>query len=454
MRSGLPKVLHPLLGRPMLAYVAEAARVATGRQPVIVYSPATAAICDVLAGQAEFALQDEPRGTGDALRAGLAAVPSDASVLLVLNADVPLIEGELLAELLEVRAEDEAAIAMLTVDAIDPRRLGRVVRAESGVVERIVEVRDATDEELGLSEINTGLYAFDAEWLRRRIGDLRPSPATGEIYLTELIEFARTDGRIVSAFEVDDDGTLLGINDRAELADAVHRLQVRINERHLLAGVTMDDPSTAWVEPGVELAGDVVLEPNVILRGRTRVGERTVIGAGSQVFDSVIGRDCRIWASILESAEVEDEVHIGPFAHLRPGSSIGRGARLGNYAEVKNSRLDEGVQQHHFSYLGDAHLGPRTNVGAGTVTANYDGRNKLHTEIGERVFLGVDTMLVAPVTLGDGARTGAGAVVTRDVPAGKLAVGVPARIREPHAPRAPSAAPSANAAASADDEPA
>jgi len=450
MRSGLPKVLHPLLGRPMLAYVAEAARLATGRQPVIVYSPATAAIRDVLAGQAEFALQDEPRGTGDALRAGLAAVPLDATVLLVLNADVPLIEGALLAELLEVRAEDEAAIAMLTVDAVDPRRLGRVVRAESGVVERIVEVRDATEEELALSEINTGLYAIDAAWLRRRIGDLRPSPATGEIYLTELIELARRDGRIVSAFEVDDDGTLLGINDRAELADAVHRLQVRVNERHLLAGVTMDDPSTAWIEPGVELAADVVLEANVILRGRTRIGERTVIASGSQIFDSIIGRDCRIWASILESAEVEDEVHIGPFAHVRPGSSIGRGARLGNYAEVKNSRLDEGVQQHHFSYLGDAHLGPRTNVGAGTVTANYDGRNKLHTEIGERVFLGVDTMLVAPVTLGDGARTGAGAVVTHDVPAGMLAVGVPARIREPRPP-APATAPMDPAPATDDD---
>jgi bifunctional UDP-N-acetylglucosamine pyrophosphorylase/glucosamine-1-phosphate N-acetyltransferase len=199
----------------------------------------------------------------------------------------------------------------------------------------------------------------------------------------------------------------------------------------MVAGVTMDDPSTAYVEPSVRLAQDVVLEPNVILRGRTSIGEGTRIGAGSQIVDSSIGRNCVVWASIVERSEVDDDVHIGPFSHLRPGSSIGRGAELGNYAEVKNSRLGERVRQHHFSYLGDADVGAGTNVGAGTVTANYDGRRKLRTTIGEDVFLGVDTMLVAPVALGDGAKTGAGAVVTHDVAAGNLVVGVPARVREP-----------------------
>jgi bifunctional UDP-N-acetylglucosamine pyrophosphorylase/glucosamine-1-phosphate N-acetyltransferase len=195
--------------------------------------------------------------------------------------------------------------------------------------------------------------------------------------------------------------------------------------------VTVVDPPTAWVEAEVELGQDVVLEPNVSLRGRTRVGASTTIGSGSQVLDSVVGAGCRIWASVLESAEVEDEVEIGPFAHLRPGASIGRGASLGNFAEVKNSRLGPGVKQHHMSYLGDADVGEQTNVGAGTITANYDGRHKNRTRIGRRVFLGVDTMLVAPLEVGDEARTGAGAVVTHDVPPGKLAVGVPARTREP-----------------------
>jgi bifunctional UDP-N-acetylglucosamine pyrophosphorylase/glucosamine-1-phosphate N-acetyltransferase len=196
----------------------------------------------------------------------------------------------------------------------------------------------------------------------------------------------------------------------------------------------MQDPSTAYIEPSVELAQDVTLEANVRLRGRTRVGEGTTIGAGSEIVDTVIGRDCRIMSSVIESSTVEDEVQIGPFAHVRPGSSIGSRVKLGNYAEIKNTRLGEGVQQHHMSYLGDADVGARSNVGAGTITANYDGTRKHRTKIGERVFLGVDSMLVAPLEIGDGAKTGAGAVVTRDVPAGKLAVGVPARIREPRVP--------------------
>ena len=427
MRSSTPKVLHPLLGRPMLAYIVDAARQATGQRPVIVYSPAVAAIRDAFADGADFAVQDEPRGSGDALRAGLSAVPANAADVLVLNGDVPLIDPDLLSDLLDVRREDAAAISVLTVDAVDPRRLGRVVRDAAGLVERVVEAKDATDEQLGITEINTGLYAIDAAWLRRRIGDLTPSPATGELYLTQFIEFARNDGRVVTALDVPDDGTLLGINDRAELADAVHRLQARINEEHLLRGVTMDDPSTAYVEPTVTLAADVVLEPNVILRGRTTIGEGTRIGAGSQIVDTAIGRRCVVWASVLEASDVEDEVRIGPFAHLRPGSSIGRGSEVGNYAEVKKSRLEAGVRQHHVSYLGDAHVGRNVNIGAGTVTANYDGANKLATTIGEGAFIGVDTMLVAPVTVGEGAKTGAGAVVTRDVPPGAVVVGVPAR---------------------------
>jgi bifunctional UDP-N-acetylglucosamine pyrophosphorylase/glucosamine-1-phosphate N-acetyltransferase len=427
MKSRRPKVLHPLLGRPMLAYIVDAAVEVTGRKPVVVYSPAVAAVRDAFADRATFALQDEPRGSGDALHAAITAVPDDAREVLVLNGDVPLVDADLLSDLLDVRREDEAAISVLTVDAVDPRRLGRILRDQAGLVERVVEAKDATDEELLINEINTGLYAMDAAWLRRRIGDLTPSPATGELYLTQLIEFARRDGRVVVAVDVPDDGTLLGINDRAELADAEHRIQAHVNEEHMLRGVTMLDPSTAYVEATVTLAPDVTLEPNVILRGSTSIGEGTVIRAGSQIFDTTVGRDCVVWASVLESSEVEDEVRIGPFAHLRPGSSIGTGVELGNYAEVKKSRLESGVRQHHFSYLGDAHIGRNVNVGAGTVTANYDGTHKNPTTVEDGAFLGVDTMLVAPVTVGEGAKTGAGAVVTRDVPKGSVVVGVPAK---------------------------
>ncbi len=434
MRSRVPKLLHPLLGRPMLAYVLDVAVATTGRRPIVVTSPATASTRDVFADVADFALQDAPIGTGDAVRAGLTAVPADAEVVLVLNGDVPRMHPELPGTLLAERRAANAAVAITSVETDDPGSLGRVVRDIEGEVSGIVEAKDATDEELEIAEINAGIYAFDAAWLRRRIGDLRPSPRTGELYLTDLVRFANEDGAGATAVVVEDDGRLLGINDRLQLAEAEGDLRAEINERHLLAGVTMQDPSTAYIEPSVELAQDVTLEANVRLRGATKVGEGTTIGAGSEIVDTVIGRDCRIMSSVIESSTVEDEVHIGPFAHVRPGSSIGSRVKLGNYAEIKNTRLGEGVQQHHMSYLGDADVGARSNVGAGTITANYDGTRKHRTKIGERVFLGVDSMLVAPLEIGDGAKTGAGAVVTRDVPAGKLAVGVPARIREPRVP--------------------
>jgi len=415
----------------MLAYVIDAARAATGERPLVVYSPATAALRDAFAGEADFALQEEPRGTGDALKAALAALPADAGEVLVLSGDVPLVSAELLTDLLDQRRLDHAALALTSVAAFEPRQLGRVVRTEAGLVERIVEVKDATEEELDIGEINAGLYAFDADWLRSRIGNLTPSPSTGELYLTELVTIARADGRLVAALDVEDDGRLLGINDRSELAQAEWDLRTEINERHMRDGVTMRDPSTVYLDATVELAEDVTLEPNVILKGRTRVGERSVIGSGSQLIDTTVGADCSVWASIVESSTIEDGAKVGPFSHVRGGAVIGEGVMVGNFAEVKNSRLGKGVKQHHVSYMGDADVGAGTNVGAGTITANWDGVTKHRTTIGERVFLGVDTMLRAPVTLGDDSKTGAGAVVTRDVPPGKLAVGVPARIREP-----------------------
>ncbi|MDH4142464.1 MAG: bifunctional UDP-N-acetylglucosamine diphosphorylase/glucosamine-1-phosphate N-acetyltransferase GlmU [Chloroflexota bacterium] len=436
MKSTLPKVLHELCGRPMLAFVLDAWEEAAADEggvprPVIVYSPAVAAIREAFEVRAEFALQDEPRGTGDAVRAGLAAVPDDAAEVLVLSGDVPLITAADLDAVLEARREDDAAIALATVFSADPAALGRVVRSEFGTVERIVEAKDATEDELVGNEVNVGLYAFDAAWLRRRIESLEPSPATGELYLTELIRLAREDGRLVSAVAFDDDGRFDGINDRSQLAAAEWNLRVRRNEAHMRAGVTMRDPSTVYLDWDVTLAPDVTLEPNVILRGRTSIGQGSTIGAGSQLIDSEVGERARVWASIVESSTVEDEATVGPFSHLRPGSIVGRGAEVGNYAELKNAHLGAGAKQHHMSYLGDADIGERANIGAGTITANYDGVRKHRTIIGAGAFIGVDTSIVAPREIGDGARTGAGAVVTHDVPPGTLVVGVPAHPRPP-----------------------
>jgi bifunctional UDP-N-acetylglucosamine pyrophosphorylase/glucosamine-1-phosphate N-acetyltransferase len=440
MRSRTPKILHLLCGRPMLAYVLDAwdealaeldgtdARPAT---PVVVYSPATEAIRDVVGKRGRLAMQDIPRGTGDAVRAALEKLPRSIKEVLVLSGDVPLVAGEQLVAVVEQRRLDDAAITLASVYAADPAELGRVVRSEFGSVERIVEARDATEEELETNEVNAGVYAFDATWLRRRIDTLTPSTSNGELYLTELVQLAREDGRIVSAVGFDDDGSLDGINDRSQLAQAEWALRVRINERHMKAGVTMRDPSTVYVDWGVQIATDVVLDPGVILSGATMIGEGSVIGPETTIVDSAIGRDCTVRRSVVETSTVEDGVTIGPYSHLRAGSHVGAGAEVGNYAEVKNSRLGPRVKQHHMSYVGDAEIGEGTNIGAGTITANWDGRVKNRTRVGRNAFLGVDTMLVAPVEVGDGARTGAGAVVTKDVPPGKLAVGVPARIREP-----------------------
>jgi bifunctional UDP-N-acetylglucosamine pyrophosphorylase/glucosamine-1-phosphate N-acetyltransferase len=451
MKSRRPKVLHELCGRPMLTFVIAAAQEVSGRRPLVVYSPATATLTEVFADEADFALQPTPCGTADAVRAAMAVAPESAGEILVLSGDVPLVQVDLLAELIDIRRARNAAVALVAVHSSEPEGLGRVVRSDDGgQVLRIVEDKDATPEELEIGEINAGVYAFDAVWLRRRITDVKPSPVSGEFYLPELVTLARDDRRAVVSLEVEDDGTLAGINDLSQLARAELELRMIINERHMLAGVTMVDPFRTYIDVTVQLAADVVIEPDVILRGTTRIGEGTRIGAGSQIIDTVIGRDCLIWASVLESSEVEDEVQIGPFSHLRPRSSIGRKARLGNFAEVKASRLGPGVQQHHFSYIGDAEVGERTNVGAGTVTCNYDGVKKHRTRIGKGVFLGSDTMLVAPVQLGDGARTGAGSVVTKDVPPGMLAVGVPARLRRPRTPTQDAAAPASQKAADAD----
>jgi bifunctional UDP-N-acetylglucosamine pyrophosphorylase/glucosamine-1-phosphate N-acetyltransferase len=427
----------------MLAYVLDAwASTAAGAEsaPIVVYSPPVEAVSRAFADRGTFALQDEPRGSGDAVRAAMTAIPDGAIEVLVLSGDVPLVTGADLDTILESRRADDAAIALASVYAADPDQLGRVVRSEFGTVERIVEAKDATPDELAGNETNAGLYAFDADWLRRRIGSLEPSAVTGEVYLTDLIRLAREDGRIVSAVGFEDDGRFDGINDRSQLAAAEWSLRVRLNEAHMRNGVTMRDPSTVYLDWSVELGTDVTLEPNVILRGTTRVGDGSVIGPGSQLIDSTVGARARVWASVVESSTIEDEATVGPYSHLRPGSVVGRGAEVGNFAELKNTRLGAGSKQHHMSYLGDAQLGERVNVGAGAITANYDGTTKHRTTIGDGAFIGVDTMIVAPRDIGAGARTGAGAVVTRDVPAGKLAVGVPARIREPRAKPPPEGA--------------
>jgi bifunctional UDP-N-acetylglucosamine pyrophosphorylase/glucosamine-1-phosphate N-acetyltransferase len=430
MKSRTPKVLHEICGRPMLAYVIDAARAATAQKPLVVYSPQTAQICDVFVGRADFALQDEPRGTGDALRAALAALSEDAGDIVVLSGDTPLVQADTIRDLAALRRDRDAAMAVAAMRVEDPAGYGRVV-LKHGKVRRIVEEKDANDEQRTIDLVNTGLYAFDAGWLREAVNQLRASPVTGEIYLTELVEIAHADGRdAVAPDEHDLEWQLAGINDRVDLADAEAAIQVDVLESLALAGVTIRDPYVTWIDATVQIEPDVTIEPNVVLRGVTKIGRDSVIRAGSQIVDSTIGEGCLIWASVIESSSVGNRVKVGPFAHLRAGCHIGDDAEIGNFAEQKNTRFGARSKQHHFSYLGDAEVGTDVNIGAGTITANYDGKRKHRTVIGDGAFIGSDTILRAPLTVGEGAYTGAGSVVTRDVPAGKLAVGVPARMRE------------------------
>jgi bifunctional UDP-N-acetylglucosamine pyrophosphorylase/glucosamine-1-phosphate N-acetyltransferase len=433
MRSQTPKVLHTAAGRPLLAYVL-ATLAEVGARPVVVLSPESAAAREVVGDGGRVAMQDPPRGTGDAVRAALEAVDDRSGVALVVYGDTPLVRAQTLRRLDELRVANGAVLALLTGEVGSENAYGRVIRDARGDVARIVEARLATDTERAIRESNLGAYAADLAWLRAAMAQLRPNE-TGEIFLTDLVAVAAQSGKRVVALKTSDPDEGRGVNTRVELAAAETVLRRRIRERHMLAGVTFHDPDSSLVDADVELAPDVVVERGSILEGRTTVGAGTRVGPYSILRDTTVGERCRIEASVLEGATLEDEVRIGPFSHLRPGAYLERGVEMGNFGEVKNARLGSGTKMHHFSYVGDAGVGKRVNIGAGTITLNYDGVNKNRTEIGDDAFIGSDTLLRAPVKVGKNAATAAGAVVTKDVPDDMIGIGMPARMRARQKPK-------------------
>ena len=425
MRSRLPKVLHPLAGRPILGHVLDAVGRAGIEHRVVVVGHGAEEIEAFLAG-APSVRQDPQLGTADAVRVGLDRVPTSVRQVLVTVGDAPLIPAELFEALVHEQAEGEAAIALLSAQVEDPAGYGRIVRDDRGDSRAIVEDADADTETRAIDEINVGTYCFDATWLRANVGDV-PASAKGEFYLTDLVALAIGAGRRVRVVSAPDPDLTMGINDRVQLATAERLMRRQIAERHMRAGVTIIDPETTYIDAGVEIGQDARIEPWSVLKGSTVIGQDAVIGPNAQLIDSSIGPRSVVWASVIEESEVAEDVEIGPYSHLRPGCRIGPRCRIGNFAELKKSEVGAGTQQHHFSYLGDAEVGENVNIGAGAVTANYDGVNKYTTVIGSGAFIGVHTTLRAPITIGPGAKTGAGAVVTRDVAAGKTVVGMPAR---------------------------
>ena len=423
MRSRTPKLLHDICGRPMIEWSVAAALEAGAGKIVVVGSP-DCALVDRLPDGVAHAVQAEANGTGGAVLAAAGELDGDGPVL-VLNGDVPLVTPDALRALVEAHRSTAAAATLVTMVLDDPTGYGRVVRDAAGDVERVVETKrpgDATAEELAIAEVNAGLYAFDRDGLLDALGRIGTDNAQGELYLPVAVEVLRGDGAPVAALVMEDPSLVLGINDRVELAQVRRIAQQRIHEAHMQAGVTIVSPETTVIDVGVEIGEDTVIEPSTFLRGATTVGARCTVGPLTTAIDTTLGDEVSVVHSYLHGAEVRAGSTVGPFAYLRPGALLRDGAKAGTFVEIKNSDIGEGTKVPHLSYIGDADVGPGTNLGAATITANYDGRRKHRTTIGANVRTSVDTTLVAPVTVGDEAYTGAGSVVTDDVPPGALGI--------------------------------
>ena len=426
MKSSKPKVLHELLGKPMVEYILDAVRDLCAEPPVIVVGNQADLVRQKLNNKARFALQDPQLGTADAVKSARLMLKGKSNIVLVANSDFPLITSETYQRLVEKHLQSGSVMTISTVVEENPRGFGRIVRDAQGRVCRIVEEKAASADELKITELNSNPYCFDADWLWDALDRIQKS-AVGEYYLTDLVEIAYREGKLVEAYEVVDKEESIGINNRIHLAEATRVAQKRTNEKWMLEGVTMIDPSRVYIESGVTIGRDTVLFPEVYLYGTTRIGEGCTLGPSVVMEDTEIGDGCKIKFAVLEKAKMENHVDMGPFGHLRKGAHLADHVHMGNFGEIKNSYLGEGTKMGHFSYIGDAQIGKDVNIGAGTITCNFDGENKFKTEIGDEVFIGSDTMLVAPVKIGKGAKTGAGAVVTHDVDEGNVVVGVPAK---------------------------
>jgi bifunctional UDP-N-acetylglucosamine pyrophosphorylase/glucosamine-1-phosphate N-acetyltransferase len=426
MRSNLPKVLHPLSGRPLIQYSLDAVKGLTANPPVVVIGHGADAVRQTVGSAARFVIQQPQLGTAHAVLTAESLLHQEADYVIVTTADMPLIRPETLQNLLDAQLHHDGPVTMLTGFADDPHGFGRVERASDGSVQAIVEEAVATPEQLAIHELNLSIYCFKAAWLWESLKRIKVSPK-GEYYLTDIVAISREDGLKVQAIVLQDFNEAIGINTRVHLAEAEVFLRQRINRRWMEFGVSIVDPASTYIGPEVRIGRDTTIGPNTHLRGDTVIGEETSIGPNCIIENAAIGSRCTILASVIEQAVVDDEVSMGPFAHLRKGAHLMKGVHMGNFGEVKDSTLHPGVKMGHFSYIGNADIGDNTNIGAGTITCNFDGKQKHPTVIGANAFIGSDTMLVAPLKIGENARTGAGSVVTKDVADGEVVVGVPAR---------------------------
>lgn len=431
MKSDTTKVAHPILGRPLLAWVIDACAkagitnlgVVVGNQADDIKALAQDAASSFGYSSVSFALQKERKGTGHALMCARELIEqSGCQSVLVLFADSPLVYPETLTSLISSQQEHGRALELLSFIAQNPFGYGRIIRDESGAVKRIVEEKDATDQEKLIAEANAGSCSFDTKALLEHLDSLDNNNAQGEYYMTDMVKIFDKAGLKVGASLAKTEEEALGVNNRVQLWNASRILQMRINTQHMLKGVSFIDPTTSYIGPEVEIGQDSTIWPNTILQGKTFIGSHSNIGPNTRIKDSQIGSSCTVEESIILESQIDDEVSIGPRAYLRPQTHMMRGSKAGTHVEIKKSTIKEGAKVPHLSYIGDSTVGRDANIGAGTITCNYDGVNKHHTEIGDKAFIGSSTMLVAPVTIGNNSITGAGSVISKDVPENSLAL--------------------------------
>ncbi len=424
MKSTKPKVVHPLLGKEMINYVVDSVLMAGSEEIVVVVGHGRKEVEECLEGRpVKIALQKSQLGTGDAVRAGLKCIKRDRKETIILCGDAPLIRGGSLKRLLRLHRREKAAVTLLTGIMENPKGYGRVIRDPGGAIARIVEEKDANREERSVNEVNSGSYVFTTKYLRENIQGLKTDNVQKEYYITDLVYKAFFEGMTVSGYAAKEPDEVMGINSRMDLAVASGILAIRKAEALMERGVTIEDPYNVFIGPDVQVGSDSVIEPGVIIKGNTRVGKRVRVGAGCNIEDSVIQNEVELRPyCVITNARVGTGATVGPFAHLRPEAELKRNVHVGNFVEIKKSVLGEGSKANHLSYIGDAKVGKKVNVGAGTITCNYDGIKKHETEIGDGAFIGSDTQLVAPVKVGKGALVGAGATITEDVPPFSLAL--------------------------------